>query len=423
MSGALEAAALIGRRLSRDAIWFDGRCTWIGAGHAGHPSGTGSDPALGTLDADLSAGTAGVALFLSQLWASTRHPEVRRTAIGAARHSLDHAEWIPTTSRLGLYGGHLGVALAATRVGIAVDAEDLVQRAAAAATPLASSPPVTGADDLVDGHAGGVLALLALWRMTGFEPMRHAAVTLGEQLGAGLGPATDPGSGGPRTTGVSARFTGLAHGASGVALALLELFRVTGNARLRNDAVDAIASERPFFDPRVANWRHVRRADDGSPQSAPVVGCGWCSGAPGIAVARQRAAEYSPSPALRDELAVALDTTRRRVRAARERGLGDMSLCHGALGAAEILTELSTGDDGRGDHELGRAIAEIACDRARRLAGGSRPHAEAIPLGLMAGLAGTGYYLLRQASPTIPSILVMRSDDWGSGSSGREAHA
>src|SRR4051794_18264575 len=57
----LAAAAAAGRGIVADAVWFEGRCNWIGAS-----SGTvGRYQALGPT---LYKGTAGVGLFLAHLY-------------------------------------------------------------------------------------------------------------------------------------------------------------------------------------------------------------------------------------------------------------------------------------------------------------------------------------------------------------------
>ncbi len=85
----LQAVSHLGRRLCRDAIWHQGRCNWLGW----LPQPKGSGPTYGALGPDLANGTAGIAIFLAELWRLTGEPQLRTTAEGAiqqALHSLDH---------------------------------------------------------------------------------------------------------------------------------------------------------------------------------------------------------------------------------------------------------------------------------------------------------------------------------------------
>ncbi|SMP54785.1 type 2 lantibiotic biosynthesis protein LanM [Anoxynatronum buryatiense] len=81
--------------------------------------------------------------------------------------------------------------------------------------------------------------------------------------------------------------TGMAHGAAGIAHALLQLYRVMGEKDWRAAALEAVAYENQFFDLKRSNWQdlrhgqHYRRERDGKAFMG-----GWCSGAPGIGLAR-----------------------------------------------------------------------------------------------------------------------------------------
>ncbi|MBN6037605.1 type 2 lanthipeptide synthetase LanM family protein [Amycolatopsis sp. 195334CR] len=130
-----------------------------------------------------------------------------------------------------------------------------------------------------------------------------------------------------------------------------------------------------------------------TPRAGAAAGIGWCSGAAGVALSRPPG-----DPAADAFVAAAAD---RRVS-------GDHSLCHGELGVLDVLVELAaTG------HE--RAAATLTRDSAHVLGAielyGPRcgtPHAVPSP-GLLTGIAGIGYGLLRLGFPAeIPSVLLLR---------------
>src|SRR5687767_7861241 len=106
----LDAAAVIGRGIASDAVWQDGRCSWMGAVYAPHAqAGAEHRP----LDATLYRGTAGVGVFLARLAAATGDAEAHRTAVGAIRHAVSRAPSLPPDRRDGFHAGPLGVAWAA----------------------------------------------------------------------------------------------------------------------------------------------------------------------------------------------------------------------------------------------------------------------------------------------------------------------
>lgn len=139
----LEAAKRIGSILCRSTYWdVDGlHCNWMGrsTAEALEPGGpiTQMTSAVGP---DLYGGSAGIALFLTQLHALSGNPESRRVAIGAIARSIRQLDRLPTTepvSPLSLYCGHLGVAYVAQTVaeltehsGLAAQARSILDRVA-----------------------------------------------------------------------------------------------------------------------------------------------------------------------------------------------------------------------------------------------------------------------------------------------------
>ena len=69
----LQAADRIGHRLCRDALWSEGRCTWLGWAMEAHNGAwrTAYQPASGVL----YEGSAGIGLFLAHLFRFTGEPK------------------------------------------------------------------------------------------------------------------------------------------------------------------------------------------------------------------------------------------------------------------------------------------------------------------------------------------------------------
>jgi lantibiotic modifying enzyme len=397
---ALATAAGIGERLVRAAGWHRGRCNWTGFERAApQPLHRALGPQLGT-------GSAGVALFLAQLAAATDDGATRRTALGAVAQALGHAE---QAAGHGLYAGRPGIAYAAARCGLLLEDERLVSRAARLARARFSP-----ADrfDLVAGGAGTIAALLALAALLGDASLAGRAQRLGDDL---LAAARHERSGWSWRPAPDARrmhgLCGLAEGASGIALALLQLHAATGLERDREGAERALAFERHWFDPQAGNWPDLRGIERREPRGsfrAPFEPS-WSRGAPGIALARLRAAELLGDGPHRAEAAAALATTAAHVERALLAPGADFTLADGIAGGAEALllgAAQGFADDGG---VLAQRAGEIAASRYAGSLDGwpCGPAGAGLEPGLLHGHAGIGLFYLRLHDPRVPSALLI----------------
>ncbi len=160
--------------------------------------------------------------------------------------------------------------------------------------------------------------------------------------------------------------------------------------------------ERSWFSRERDNWPDLRESrKSGAGQSFFLA---WCHGAPGIGLGRIATLPFLDDPEMLSEIHAA-------VRATRAEGFGfNHSLCHGDLGNLELLREAGRAlDDAELREEAGRLAGRIL---AQIEAGGPRcgANADTEILGLMVGLAGIGYGLLRAAWPErVPSVLLLET--------------
>jgi lantibiotic modifying enzyme len=394
----LAIAAGIGERLARDAVWYRGQCNWVG------PAGGGRNGALGP---DLATGTAGVALFLAQLHAATADEAARRTALGAIGQALAHAGDAPAG---GSYGGRLGIAYAAARCGLVLADQRLLERAAR----LARARPAGGAGADADatlrsGAAGSIAALLALARLLDDDRLVRPAERLGDEL---AGAALRGREGWAWAVPGDRRahpLCGLADGAGGGALALLELHAVTGERRHRDVAERALDYERHWFDRAEANWpdlRGVQRRERRGTVRSPCA-ASWSHGAAGIALTRLRAWRILGDERYREEAVTALRATAAGVERTVNAAGADFSLGDGLAGGADVLllgAELSP------DH------VPLAARAGSIGAGRYAPSVDGWPCGdqaggtapaLLTGHAGIGLFYLRLHDGGVPSALVL----------------
>ena len=176
----------------------------------------------------------------------------------------------------------------------------------------------------------------------------------------------------------------------------------------RRRAEGAFAYERSWLDADsgdLAGSAHRRPATRrGAAIPSPATGT-WCHGEAGIALTRLRASAVLGPATYAREAELALETTRRRARPALQlHERDDLTLCHGAAGAADVLL---CGERARRATAGGRGAGR-GVDRALRdagdwpcgAAGGTTP-------GLFRGLSGIGWWLLRLHDPAIPSPLAL----------------
>ena len=379
-----------GGRSCRDAIWDDGRCTWVGGFE---------DPAMPwraeyrALEADLYDGTAGIGLFLAHLSAVTGSDDARRAAVGALRHATGRA-----VRREGLHVGSLGVAWAAAHARRAAGrggarrggARELAprRRSTEARSTWSSAAPARRSPGSRWPSCSTTRALSTTRsrRASGCSPPRPSRRTAG------------PGR--RRTRRAAGTSAALSHGAAGIGWALLELYAATGDERFRSGAEGAFAYERWWLDRGPARGPICGSAGSAASGAcaSPAIGS-WCHGEAGIALTRLRAAERSRARTrTRPRPQLALATTARVLAARLPFDLEDVTLCHGAAGAADVLlcagaTELP--------ERLGRGSRSRDHDPAGRdwpsgIAAGSTP-------ALFQGLSGIGWWFLRLHDPAIPS--------------------
>ncbi len=392
--GFLDVAHTLATQIVKDSIWSGDQCTWVAP--QASPPGV-RETIWGSLGPDLYGGTAGIAFALGEIARRTGDHSMREAALGAARHSLLHAN--PATAP-GLFDGAGGIALVAAYLGKILESAPLVE----SAQTLARFALVPSEEaDLMGGLAGSVLAGLALAACTGDASHLGSATRLGTLLvdrinlvgSAGVFP-----------------LTGLAHGASGGALALAHLGQQTGNPAFTVAAERCLDAERNVFDAVQRNWPDLRPGDE--PRSNwQSFATTWCHGAPGVGIVRAQVADLWSDGYLASEARIAFETTARYQEAWLASGNWSWCFCHGLAGNASALAGATA------HHPAGRLLAERAARIGIRevfQTGRGWPCglAEGTPPTLMNGLAGVALFYAALDSPTIRSVLEMNPSQWKS---------
>jgi type 2 lantibiotic biosynthesis protein LanM len=395
------AAATIGDRLERLAIHGVTGATWIGASVAGQ-RGVNIEP----LGPDLYDGLPGVALFLAYLGAiagEARYENLARRALVTMREELVR----DNVTAIGALSGWGGVVYALALLGELWDDQELFAEAIGYADRAAGFIESDCMFDIVGGAAGCIVALLALNARSPATSLLSIAQRCGEHLLANFIPCAR--GGGWISAGTSnVPLTGFSHGSAGIALSLLRLNAATADDRFRTAAQAAIAYERSVFSPNTQNWPDFRTRSEPATQTASGIPQAilWCHGAPGIGLARLGCREFLDDPEIEAEIDVALRTT------ANEGFRGGHSLCHGNLGNLELLHVAARRRGSPALHtQVSQLCAALLDDAAANGWRCGNPAAVETP-GLMTGIAGIGYQLLRLSEPDrVPPVLLFEPPD------------
>ena len=407
-----EVAQAIGARLARTAVWHDNRCNWVG-GSVDHVNGS-YQMVRRAFGPDLYNGTAGVAWFLAQLLARHPDPLLADTLEGAVQHVLSSRAAPPVG--YGYYGGALGTACALIGVG---EQQQRPEWQAAGWERLAQVLDVPLQEhelDVISGAAGAIPALLRLAARYQRPELTEAAARCGDFLVARA--VRQPTAWAWSTLPGQAPLTGYSHGAAGVALALLELYQLTGQAEHYTGAMMGFNYERLLYNPQLQNWPDLRNETGSPTPGALTYGEAWCHGAPGVALSRLRAWQLTGDDTFRQEAEAALTTTHRGIYTlvTAVQGTANLSLCHGLAGNADIMLEASQVLGNPVYRQVAEAAGHYGLERYYRQglrwpSGVNDPSGATLGQvetpGLMQGLAGTGYFYLRLASPagSLPSVL------------------
>lgn len=405
-SGFLSVAMEIGSELTTSAVWSsEGHCNWIGRTNVKQTSLEPQQTSHAPLGFDLYSGLSGVALFLTELFHQTGDPAALRTAEGALRAALKQVYWSLQNGepyRLGFFTGLMGLAHVAARIK-RVSSQGALLTALLDLLHAQLHAGRAKSQDIIDGNAGIILGLLQLSRtLDGEQIPLDRAIAFGEEIDEFLRGTKS--KEGPTSTGTLID-AGFAHGGAGIGLALLELFRATGDSRFLEAGRDAFGLKDALAGDRQSPvWNPFGGIEKSSTQA-------WCRGSPGMGLAHVLASKIDTElSATHIELAdIALDATAGRLQKQLSLQSFDCTLCHGAAGLIDILFS-SALERGNSNGSLDAVsfgnllINRRSAWRSGFLSGGEN-------ISLMLGLSGVGLLCLRLNSPQkTPSILALSAN-------------
>lgn len=394
----LQLASSIGERLENLAVHGEQGVNWLGVGVIAQSEGE----AVWQLQAHgwfLYDGLAGIILFLSYLGKLTgeqNHLVLANLALSTLEEQIaqKRASHHPQEIGIGAFAGLGSLIYLYSHLSVLHEEKAFLQRAQAIVEEVASLIEQDNVFDLIGGSAGCVLCLLGFYHLAPSPRTLEVTIRCGEHL---LASAHELAGGlGWYAAGEETALAGCSHGTAGIALSLFQLAQMSQQERFHQAALAALAYERSLFSPEQGNWPRL------TVQGEPAFSVSWCHGAPGIGLARLASLPFHDDALMRQEIQIALATTLKS-------GFGrNQSLCHGDLGNLETLLTAS--------RVLNEPSYQEACQNlTAQICNGIQEHGwvTGVPLGvetpgLMTGLAGIGYELLRLAAPqSVPSVLVL----------------
>jgi type 2 lantibiotic biosynthesis protein LanM len=389
----LHAARMVGDRLCQLAVHGADAANWVTLSIA-----TGRQWSVSTTGPDLYDGLPGIVLtlaYLGQVTGGDRYTALAHAGLRTLRRMTTAPVGRPAL--IGAFTGWGSLVYLYSHLAVLWRDESLFGDARSAAGHVEQCVERDDALDIMGGSAGAILALLALLRAAPSASILAIAEQCGRHLVARAQPMA-AGAGWTNTHTGSVPLAGFSHGAAGIAYSLLALGAATGDDTFGDTARQGIAYERSLYSAGHRNWPALLEpiGDEGRYRAT------WCHGASGIGLGRLAGSAYWHDETATDEIEIALRSTL-------ECGFGlNHSLCHGDLGNLELLLSVALAMPAS-DHEaqlnahVAHAVESI--ERLGYLSG--TPLGVETP-GLMTGIAGIGYQLLRLAEPDrVPAVLCL----------------
>ncbi len=377
------------------------------------------------------SGTSGISLFLMELYKVTGEERFKEACMEGLRRIV-HLCKENTSEYYAMFTGRMGVPYTLLKTAEWTGDGNWIDLALEFAGPVIDgSAPIGGVDDLINGSAGTLMALMHLHAATGKGEVLKAAERYAEHLikAAHQGPR---GLYWDRSPKAISGLCGFSHGAAGVGWVFLELGRYLDNPTFFRVAKDAFLYESLHYSNQIKNWQDLRNGiysdeDEVDHRNAYLENNmefftkgkdmnAWCHGGAGIGLARLRGMEIfkaaGDDEAYRHceadfQLAYAKTKVTDADNETLERGF---SQCHGGGGNADlfitaynVLKDQTYLDDAW--KVAGRAL-ESNKKMGRYISGYHSPQAKGEDSSLFMGNAGVGYFFLRLLEPLkVPSML------------------
>jgi type 2 lantibiotic biosynthesis protein LanM len=372
--------AKIAEVLMREMYQFEDRCTWLSVQYNG-----AGKTFLGPVDDYLYSGICGITIFFAALCRNYHEKCYKKVFEQLERQIFQHIEQLSENHQnihsWGLFTGETSYIYTCHILYRMTGKNIYLEGAQKQGGYLLHHLDDLRMQDVLEGRAGVLITLLLLYEDVGEQKWLDAAKVLGNQL---MTATTQLAKGVGWPEHDRPALAGMAHGNSGIAMALALLWKYTKENAVINIIQQAIAYEDCLYDPAHENWMDIRDIAVTGDAGRDMVA--WCHGAGGIFAARMKICALTGLPLTdlfrplglhgnnADEVIQKISV---KMAAAKKT---DMCLCHGGIGLGEIL-------------------GQVAAFK------GTLSFEDRNSQGLMTGLSGIGYALLHQEDHTLPQLL------------------
>lgn len=394
----MASAVQIGQAIEQLAFRSDNGASWFTWKAVGN-----SHWDLEPMNATLYDGLAGMVLFFAYAGHVTgkgRYRQLAEESLNTARYLWQQEP--ESIHDIGLFSGWGGLIYVLCHLSALWNDEKLLDEARALQAQIAERMNDDESHDIVGGCAGAIVALLILHDRRPDEQTKRLAIQCGERLMMRK-VNHQHGAGWVLDAAGSKMLAGMSHGAAGISVSLAMLYQITGEEKFLQVSLEAVAYERSLYSDNVKNWPDLRvgsRPKTSTQDNGHYFMTAWCHGAPGIGLARLRLKALVGDNNFDKEIETAIQTTL-------QSGFDDNHcLCHGSLGNLDLLLEASEILDNPNYKRQAEALAAQIVEGQSSTGWLSGYMFNLETPGLMVGLAGMGYELLRVAhADKVPSVL------------------
>ena len=287
-----EARGIFSEIMANRFTAKDGDYSWLSEIYDLMRSGT----SLSVMGPSLYDGLLGLSVFSAALYRLTKEQEYYDTALHCYNKACRYLEiFTPTMERYQMNLGYSsGVAGYISGLSLTAEYLELEDGCETAEKLILGITQKMIREDTVYDVLGGISGLVLTltrddrWLKNGATGahVREILKWCGDHLIDRQNLTTEKGFRVWKSKEASQPLTGLGHGVSGIALALIRLGRILGEERFLTAARDAVAYEDSVFDEESGNWPDFRNDSGEKGRTARKFMGGYCAGAPGIGLAR-----------------------------------------------------------------------------------------------------------------------------------------
>lgn len=346
------------------------------------------------IEGDLYNGNAGIALFMAYLGMLSGKEKYLKIAKEAIRPVIDTMYKIKRDScyLIGLHNGLAGYIYAVSHLYTITKEQEYLEAVRAGIGLMEYLVPGDRSYDVIGGSAGALQVMCSLYKKKEYEKeakqLRKVITSLVDHLLKNAVYEGDMVYWDSQERKIF--YSGYAHGSSGIIASIYQAAEIIDLEEADGLVRGVLNFEHGVFNEHERNWATYSHAEE--------YAVGWCHGAPGILLERLGLLKAGfSSVGLKKDIMCAIDTTLNK-------GFGNsICYCHGDIGNLEILEQVALFfEDKNLLHRCYSTYDEIV-QKFLLYIGENKM----LPIGLMLGVAGIGYSLLRKISDEVPFILEL----------------